>query len=173
MGRTVVVGAGSAGCVVARRLLDAGDEVVLVEAGPPLPPHAAPPEIDGPDLFAAHALPGRLWDGLRARRTAVGEPEPYTVGRGVGGSAAVNAMIAHRGDDAQYRRWGWHDAEQHRERVLVPAATVGEAEHGPVDRALLHADAAAGPVPLTRRDGRRITTAESYLWPGCSATGQR
>ena len=48
--RTVVVGAGSAGCVVASRLTERDDhEVVLLESGPDLAPGDVPEAIAGPD----------------------------------------------------------------------------------------------------------------------------
>ena len=48
---------------------------------------------------------------------------------------------------------------------LVDTELVPEYEWGAVDRALVAADPDAGPVPLTRRDGRRVTVVEAYLDP--------
>ena len=52
----IIVGAGSAGCVIARRLVDAGRKVALVEAG-------------GPDTNPAIHDPLRAWElpGPRSR----------------------------------------------------------------------------------------------------------
>lgn len=160
----IVVGAGSAGCVAARRLCDAGHHVVLVEAGPPLEPGDVPPALEGDDSFAALDVDGRVYADLVARRTARGPQSRYLRGRGVGGSSAVNAMIALRGDPARYRAWGWHDAEEAWERVLIPVERPGHGELGRVDRLLLAGDDAAEITPLTRRRGRRVTSAEAYLW---------
>ena len=102
----IVVGAGSAGCVAARRLHDAGHCVVLIEAGPAFEPGGVPGPIDGDDSFAALGVAERTYADLLARRTAHGPETRYLRGRGVGGSSAVNAMVALRGDPARYRSWG-------------------------------------------------------------------
>jgi len=45
----IIVGAGSAGCVITRRLVDAGRKVALIEAG-------------GPDDIPAIHNPARAWE---------------------------------------------------------------------------------------------------------------
>ncbi len=161
----LVVGAGSAGCVVARRLADAGHHVVLAEVGPALRPSNVPAAISGDDSFAALASPGRVHTGLTARRTRRGLRAPYLRGRGEGGSSAVNSMVALRGDTRLYESWGWLDTEDAFSRVLVPAQRPHPGEVGRVARLLLDADDRAERAPLTRRYGRRVTAAEAYLWP--------
>jgi choline dehydrogenase-like flavoprotein len=143
----VVVGAGSAGCVVAGRLAEAGHAVTLVEAGPATPARSA----DCASYFDALAEPGRTYDDAPTR------------GRGLGGSGAINGMLATRGDHAQYRAWGWDDVEDAFGRIRVPLEQVGDDELGPVDRALLAAAPDAERATLTRHAGRRVTAADAYL----------
>lgn len=144
--RWVVVGAGSAGCVVASRLAMAGDsEVVLLDAG-----SAESPAVESDSFFDALAEPGRTFDRLTATRVAGGVELPYRRGRGLGGSSAVNAMVALRG--------GPFDAAH-----LIPTELAGDGELGPVDRALLAAAPDARRAPLTRRHGRRVSAADAYL----------
>lgn len=169
----VVVGAGSAGCVAARRLCDAGHRVSLIEVGPPLEAGTVPPEIDGDDCFAALGAQGRIHEDLFARRTAAGRATRYLRGRGVGGSSAVNAMVALRGDPTRYRSWGWRDVDEAWARTLIPAELPRDGELGRIDRLLLTSDDAAEIVPLTRHDGRRVTSAEAYLWPLLSTSAGR
>ncbi len=161
----IVVGAGSGGCVAARRLCDAGHNVTLIESGPPLEPGNVPPAVDGDDCFAALGLDERVYGDLTARRTADGPETPYLRGRGVGGSSAINAMVALRGDPDRYRSWGWTDVDAAWERSLIPVERPRDDELGRVDRLLLESDEAAEVTPLTRRHGRRVTSAEAYLWP--------
>jgi choline dehydrogenase-like flavoprotein len=142
--RWVIVGAGSAGCVLAHRLSESGvDDVVLVETGPDTAPDR------GSDFFAALADAERV-ETVMASRVAGGSSHPYRRGRGLGGSSAVNAMIALPG--------GPFSAAH-----LLPTEPAGDDELGAVDRALLAAAPEAERVPLTRRRGRRVTVADAYL----------
>jgi choline dehydrogenase len=140
--RWVVVGGGSAGCVVAGRLADAGHEVTVAEAGAVPPPR----RVSFLDTLAA---PGAVFSG------------PVLRGRGLGGSGAVNGMVATTGDVRQYEAWGWADAPAALARVRVPIEPA--APLGPVDEALLAAAPDATVARLTARDGRRVTSADVYL----------
>jgi len=162
----VVVGAGSAGCVVAARLTeDERREVVLVESGPGLEPGTVPAQVAGANFLATAELQDRNDVGLLARRVSGGVATLYRRGRGVGGSSVVNAMVALRGDPALYRSWGWDDVDSLWDVVALPEQPPGDDELGPVDLALLAADGDAQRAPLTRRGRRRVTSAEAYLWP--------
>ncbi|MBA3605099.1 MAG: GMC family oxidoreductase N-terminal domain-containing protein [Actinomycetota bacterium] len=144
----IVVGAGAAGCVVAGRLAEHGaHHVTLLEAGA----GSTPAAIRANSFFDALALPGRTFPG------------PFQRGRGLGGSGAVNGMIATMGDPGQYRVWGWTDAPEAFTRIRVPVEPAALNELGILDRALQTAAPDAERVPLTRRDRRRVTPADAYL----------
>ena len=165
-GAWIVVGAGTAGCVVAARLSeDPHRQVVLVESGPDLVAGSVPAGIDADNFFEAVDLADRNDGDVLATRTAGGLTRPYRRGQGLGGSSVVNAMVALRGDSNLYRSWGWDDAPAAWSAMALPEELPLESELGAIDRALLGADSDARRVPLTRRDGRRVTAAEAYLWP--------
>ncbi|NLS09497.1 oxidoreductase [Nesterenkonia sp. MY13] len=98
----LVIGAGSAGCVIARRLLDAGHTVRVVEAGG---------QDTNPDIDDVSRL-GLLW-GSPEDWNYFTEPEPELNNRKVhiprgkvlGGSHALNATIWVRGDSWDYDSW--------------------------------------------------------------------
>lgn len=130
----IVVGAGTAGCIVANRLsADPAKRVLLLEAG-------------GRDNWIWFHIPvGYLFaiGNPRADWMFRTEPEPglngrslaYPRGRVIGGSSAINAMISMRGQAADYDHWrqlgltgwGWDDvlpAFKHLEDHFL-----GESEH--------------------------------------------
>ena len=106
----VIVGAGSAGCVVAHRLGQAGRSVLIIEAGAPatLPAISVPP--DWPQLEGSSAD----WRYVTVpQRHLGGRIIPYPRGKVVGGSSAINALAYQRGHRAAFDRWpqGWRFAD--------------------------------------------------------------
>ena len=98
----VVVGAGSAGCVMAARLSeDTSARVLLLEAGgaTPQPLSAIPPAW--PALLTGESS----WGDTTTVQSATGTAVPIPRGRGIGGSSAINAMLMARGHPSSYEKW--------------------------------------------------------------------
>ncbi|HET8743594.1 MAG TPA: GMC family oxidoreductase N-terminal domain-containing protein, partial [Gaiella sp.] len=112
----IIVGAGSAGCVLAGRLSEDPDvTVLLLEAGGP----DTAPEIRIPAMFPIMFKSATLdWDLLGEQEPGLGNRRLYLPrGRMIGGSSSMNAMIYIRGSRLDYDDWaadgcdGWSYAE--------------------------------------------------------------
>ena len=112
----IIVGAGSAGCVLAERLSgDGNHRVLLLEAGPE-------------DNALSLKMPAAVLSNLKSTRhnwSFVGEPEPelngrrikHDRGKAIGGSSSINGMVYIRGHALDYEGWcqagceGWAYAD--------------------------------------------------------------
>ncbi|WP_341530459.1 GMC family oxidoreductase N-terminal domain-containing protein [Nostoc sp. UHCC 0302] len=99
----IVIGAGSAGCVVANRLTEDGKTtVLLLEAGnpPTLPEHQVP--LDWTKLWGT----GVDWAYFTEEEPYINNRKIYCPrGKALGGTSSINAMIYIRGSRHDYDHW--------------------------------------------------------------------
>ncbi len=166
----IVVGAGSAGAVIAARASeDPRRSVLLVEAGPDYPDPATLPF----DLVNSHnnSYTAHDW-GLAYQPTAAGRSLPFPRGRVVGGSSAVNTTIALRGVPEDYDAWAAAGNPAWAWANVLPAFRRLERDLDFGDRPY-HGD--AGPITIRRYPWDELTpihhawllTADELGYPRC------
>ena len=163
----VVVGGGSAGCVLAARLAESGRRVGLIEAGPDYGSygHGRWPEdmLDGRRLAFSHA-----WETDRDDRSQLRA-------RIMGGCSAHNACVMLAGAAADYDEWGhgWsHDAIEpylRRAERQMRVRRLATEELSPWHRAFVETCGDAAIVhPVNAVGTVRWNTAFAYLDPARS-----
>jgi choline dehydrogenase len=183
----VIVGAGSAGCVLAARLTeDADTSVLLVEAGPPDNNEGIPVPLAN-FSFMHSSIDWDYYSG--SEEFCGGRRIPLPRGRTLGGSSAINGMIYVRANpldydgwrDAGCEGWGWDELQPYFERSVETQGVAYTRSRDAMSEAFIEAAVEAGHrrsedfnsgtqdgfgyYQMTQRDGRRCSTADAYLRP--------
>ncbi|SFQ89462.1 Choline dehydrogenase [Halopseudomonas formosensis] len=128
----IIVGAGSAGCVMANRLsADPVVSVLLIESGPE---HTSP-LIAMPRGIGKLLIPGNphIWDYTASRGEGMAD-ELWMKGKAIGGSSSINGMVYVRGAPADYDAWeaqgctGWGWGDMGRQFVALEDHQLGKSQ---------------------------------------------
>ncbi len=159
---TVILGAGSAGAVIAARATERADrQVLLVEAGPD---------------YLEGALPADLRDGTRNSMRAHDwhfrhQPTPGQIsfafprGRVMGGSSAVNTCIALRGQPYDYDEWASRGLPEWAFERCLPAFKSLEHDLDMDDEG----HGKTGPIPIRRHPPSELGPWQAAFLESCKA----
>jgi choline dehydrogenase len=180
----IVVGAGTAGCILAARLSKSA-RVLLVEAGG----EDSSPWIHVPVGYAKLMGDARVnWLYRTAPEPALGGRElDQPCGKVIGGTGSINGMLHVQGQPGDYdgwralgnEGWGWSDVQPWFGRIALPVSeppqhhvladafvnAAAEAGHPRNDGFNGATQEGAGYYKLNTRGGRRATSAAAYLKP--------
>ncbi len=158
----LVIGGGSAGCVLAARLSErSGLVVALAEAGEDTPPGAVPADIASSYPGRAYFNPSHSWPGLVVALGGTHLNDParrprvrYEQARVMGGGSSINGLGVNYGAPADYDEWHEAGAEGWRWADVLPYFRKAERD---IDQPT-PGHGTSGPIPV-----RRVPEAE---WSG-------
>ncbi|MET1078792.1 MAG: GMC oxidoreductase [Pseudomonas sp.] len=162
----IIVGGGSAGAVLARRLSENNQrQVVLLEAGHSYGPSSYPMLVASSDIVGANGNPAFDW-GYKTLPGYIDHPIGALRGKVLGGSSAINGAVAIRARATDFQRWdlpGWSYNELLPSFIKLETHSAGP---GP-----LHGH--AGPLPVQQLSRTDVTPMQRAFIDATVANGYK
>ncbi|WP_213880350.1 GMC family oxidoreductase N-terminal domain-containing protein [Pseudomonas sp. dw_358] len=169
----LILGGGSAGCVLAARLSqDPLKQVCLIEAGRDISAQRMPDAIRSRYPGRAYLDVNNLWQRLTASMGQSAKvTRRYEQARILGGGSAINALMTNRGAPADYDEWQALGAEGWNWQSCLPyfRALENDVDFPGPEHARLHGN--AGPVRVRRTPAQRLSPFVTAVMKVLGASG--